>query len=123
MFGKNCSLLVELTKLFYFVKKNALYYKYNILRMNARAFEEISDSMRPEIRLFVKTSRGTRRAEGVDDWICFEIENYISTELKWWIIRDEMDTEKIDVKVQEILAFTKQRIEASEKRLSAGMER
>ena len=59
----------------------------------------------------------------VDDWICFEVGNYVATVLKWWILWDKLDIRKIDDRVQEILAFIKQRIEASEKRLAAGMER
>lgn len=123
IFEEGTSLIISLTRLFYFVAKHALYYRYNVLRMNARAFEGISGLMRTEIGLFVRTSRGTRRARGVDDWICFEVENYVTAVLKWWIIQDGLDVRKIDDRVQEILAFIKQRIEASEKRLAAGMER
>ena len=123
VFEENVSLLIGLTRLFYFVAKHALYYRYNVLRMNARAFEGISSLIQTEIKLFVRMSRGTRRAKMVDDWICFEVENYVATVLKWWIIWDRLDVGKIDDRVQEILAFIKQRIEASEKRLAAGMKR
>ncbi|MBR3414862.1 TetR/AcrR family transcriptional regulator [Candidatus Saccharibacteria bacterium] len=123
VFEENTSLLISLTRLFYFVAKHALYYRYSVLRMNARAFEGISSSIQTEIKLFVRTSRGTRRAKMVDDWICFEVGNYVATVLKWWILWDKLDIRKIDDRVQEILAFIKQRIEASEKRLAAGMER
>ena len=120
-FENGGSLLVGLTKLFCFVRNNELYYRYSVARMNDRAFEDVAEVIRPMIWEFMQeynrkkwresanAKASTKTAAEADEELCFEIENYVTMKLKWWITRDELDEGKIDARVREILEFMRRR--------------
>ena len=81
-----------------------------IIRPKVREFvEERSENAR-KMAMGKKPPRRSKMPE-VDGELCFEIENYVTMKLKWWITRDELDERKIDVRVREILGFMRRMVE------------
>ncbi|MBR3177457.1 hypothetical protein IKF27_01460 [Candidatus Saccharibacteria bacterium] len=116
--GEDVRLMVGLIRAFCFVGENNRYYTINLLRCYERPFLSFTTVMEPKILDFVKIERGSRRARKVDQRICAEIKTYLIFELKLWIKNDDCDSEKIDSHVQEVLFYSRCRIQEMEKKLS-----
>lgn len=110
-------LIINLMRLFKFVSDNKLYYEANMFQMYSKPFEDIKIALESTILEYIRLVRRMSRAREVDDWICYEVSDYVILELKWWIVEEGFDSRKIDERVAEILLYTRQRIEDADKRM------
>lgn len=112
------SFMVGLARMFNFVKKNGGYFKINLFQERGTPFEIILKIFEPKILKFVQLERKRRRAAEIDQRICAEVKNYLIFKLVWWIEKDEFDDEKLLLRIDEIITYTKERILEMEKQLS-----
>ncbi|MBR3365788.1 hypothetical protein IKG48_01555 [Candidatus Saccharibacteria bacterium] len=116
--GEESSLLVGLVRLFNFVRKNDSYFHINFLQERGVPFEIVLKIFESKILRFIRTERRMRRPEKVDQRICDETKNYLIFRLTWWIEKDRFDDEQSTERINEIMAYAKERILEMEKRLS-----
>lgn len=116
--GDDSRLPTGLVRTFDFVGKNGTYYVTNFLQQYEKPFENLAHVLNPKILEFVRLERRTRRSLTADQRICSEIEHYLIFEIKWWINQDRCDFDKSSERIDEVILYSKYRIQEMEKQLS-----